>query len=164
MVVVGVDPGITGAVAFLGLNSVKVIDLPTVPIPGDGTVKRRLHGPALYEILLANCPADEPCIVLIENVALSMGGQGSSSQTQGSQMHSLATIQCCVELLGIEPEMIHAKKWKHLYGLDSDKKKSLARARGLWPTLAKTDLKLEKFHNRAEALLIAHYGMRNHIN
>lgn len=161
MIVVGIDPGVTGAISFIGRNTVKVVDLPTVPVPGNGTVKKRVHGPGLYDILLANCPADEPCIVLIENVAMSMGGQGSSSQTQGSQMQTFGTIQCCVELLGVQPTLIGAKKWKSFFGLDSDKKKSIECARRLWPELAKSDLKLAKSHNRAESLLIAQFGLRN---
>lgn len=161
MVVVGIDPGVTGAISFIGLNTVKVVDLPTVPVPGNGTVKKRVHGPGLYDILLANCPADEPCIVLIENVAMSMGGQGSSSQTQGSQMQTFGTIQCCVELLGVQPTLIGAKKWKSFFGLDSDKKKSIECARRLWPELANSDLKFVKSHNRAESLLIAQFGLRN---
>jgi hypothetical protein len=161
MIVVGIDPGVTGAISFIGRNTVKVVDLPTVPVPGNGTVKKRVHGPGLYDILLANCPADEPCIELIENVAMSMGGQGSSSQTQGSQMQTFGTIQCCVELLGVQPTLIGAKKWKSFFGLDSDKKKSIECARRLWPELAKSDLKLAKSHNRAESLLIAQFGLRN---
>lgn len=159
MIVVGIDPGVTGAIGFIGRNTAKVFDLPTVAIPGTGTVKRRVSGPGLYEILLANCPADEPCVVLIENVMQSMGGQGSSSQTQGSQMQTFGTIQCCVELMGITPTLIHAKKWKGFYGLGSDKKKSNECARRLWPTL--NEITRAKDHNRAEALLIAQYGLQN---
>ena len=161
MIVVGIDPGVTGAICFIGRNTVKVVDLPTVPVPGNGTVKKRVHGPGLYDILLANCPADEPCIVLIENVAMSMGGQGSSSQTQGSQVQTFGAIQCCVELLGVPPTLIGAKKWKSFFGLDSDKKKSIECARRLWPELANSDLKFVKSHNRAESLLIAQFGLRN---
>lgn len=161
MIVVGIDPGITGAVGFLSRNTAKVFDLPTIEIPGTGMVKRRVYGPRLHELMLANCPADESIMVLIENVMQSMGGQGSSSQTQGSQMQTFGTIQCCVELLGIVPTLIHAKKWKSFFGLDSDKKKSIECARRLWPELANSDLKFVKSHNRAESLLIAQFGLRN---
>lgn len=159
MVVVGIDPGLTGAVAFIGLNSVKVFDLPTVEIPGNGMVKRRVHGPALHDIMLANCPPGEPIMVLIENVMQSMGGQGSAAQTQGSLMQTFGTVQCCIEILGVEPVLINSRKWKNFYKLDSEKKNSLECARRLWPTLK--EIARAKDHNRAESLLIAQYGLQN---
>jgi crossover junction endodeoxyribonuclease RuvC len=50
--------------------------------------------------------------------------------------------------------------WKDWYSLTGKKKAaSLHTARTLFPAL--TDrLKLQKHHNRAESLLIAHYGRR----
>jgi len=159
VITIGIDPGLTGAIAFLSRNTTRVFDLPTVPIPGDGTVKRRVHGPGLHDLILEHCPADEACCVLIEDVMKTTGGQGSSAQTLGSQAQTFGTIQCCVEILGLAPRLLHAKTWKKFYSLGSDKHKSLDVARGLWPAMK--EISLVKHHNRAEALLIAHFGVRH---
>jgi crossover junction endodeoxyribonuclease RuvC len=50
--------------------------------------------------------------------------------------------------------LVTPNRWKKFYGLDSDKNKSSALARDMWPT---APIKLKKHNGRAEALLIANY-------
>lgn len=164
MIVVGIDPGLTGAIAFLGLGKAKVFDLPIVPLGGNGMIKNRVYGPGLKELILGNCPAGEPVMVVVENVA-TMGGQNNAVQIQGSLMRTKGTIETVIELLGYPVHEVNSQTWKGFYGLinsawkDSErKKKSLECARRMWPSCA--DISLAKHHNKAEALLIANYGLR----
>ena len=47
--------------------------------------------------------------------------------------------------------------WKKAFSLGKDKEASRLRAMQLYPG---ADLRLKKHHGRAEALLLAHYGLR----
>ena len=158
MIAMGVDPGLTGAVAWVdSKGSCVVVDLPTVELPGNGLVKRRIDGLALARLIRTHCPAAEGVLALCEQVG-TMGGQNNAVQTQGSLMRSLGAIEAVLEVLRMPPQMVRPQAWKSHYGVGSDKAASLATARALYPCAADA-LKLAKHHNRAEAVLIAHYGL-----
>lgn len=158
MIGVGIDPGLTGAVAFVDSRGSAVIkDIPTIELPGNGMVRRRVDGRALAQLMRQQIPAVEGVRVWIEDVH-AIGG--SSMQTMGSMMRSLGAIEAVLEVLRLSPEPVNPKAWKRFYGLGSDKGASLTTARTLYPSLACNALKLAKHHNRAEALLIAHRGLK----
>ena len=102
MIIIGIDPGLTGACAVLGQHGVKtVFDLPTMPVPGAGEkalVKRKIDSYALCQLLLKHSPAGEgkPTVV-IEQVHAR--GDGNSMQTQASMMRSLGAIETVIECL-----------------------------------------------------------------
>lgn len=164
MIIIGIDPGLDGAIAFLDQHGAKVFELPTVPLPS-GSVTRRVNGRALGRLIRDNCPAGHAVLAVIED--LSAGGlrarpgekTGSSAQTVGSQYRTRGAIECCLEMLGLNVEPVHALKWKHFYGLDSKKEAARQKALVLFPGVAE-QLRLAKHHNRAEALLIANWGRK----
>lgn len=168
MLVVSIDPGLTGACAVLDHNGLRALfDLPTMQIPGVGPtamVQRKLDGRALCAELLKACPAAEgKPIVVIEAVA-TMGGQNNAVQTQGSLLRTLGAAETVPECLGWTVNYVQPQTWKRHFGLvkargedqtsTQAKAKSLDTARRLYPD---ADLKRAKDHNRAEALLMAHY-------
>ena len=61
------------------------------------------------------------------------------------------------ERLGTTVHMVTPQQWKKTLKLDSDKSKSLAMARDLWPN---APLKRQKDNGRAEALLMAYYWLK----
>lgn len=155
MITVGIDPGLTGAIAFVDSRETCAIeDMPTVELPGNGLVTRRVDGLALARLLRQFVPAGHACLVVVEEVQ-TMGGRNNAVQTQGSLMRSLGAIEAVLEVLRMPPKMVRPQAWKKRFGLGSDKKQSLAVARTLYPS---APLKLAKHHNRAEALLLARYG------
>lgn len=158
MIAIGIDPGITGAIAFVRHDGrADVCDLPTLELPGEGTVRRRVHGPGLAQLVRQHCPVGEPILVVLED--LSVGGRGSSAQTVGSQYRTRGTLECCLEMLRLEPVAVNARTWKRHYGIGADKADSLRIARELFPDL-REQLQFAKSHNKAEALLIARYGLK----
>lgn len=166
MISIGIDPGLSGAVAFVDHRSCVVEDLPTVALPGNGLVTRKIDGRAFAELLRRYTVAGEPVQVFLEQVS-TMGGKNNAVQTQGSLMRTLGAIEAVLECMRMPPKMVYPQKWKGWYGLiDPDtttaKKKgaALTKARELYPSIAKTTLRLADHHNRAEALLIAHWGLR----
>lgn len=168
MIVLGIDPGLTGACAVLGHNGLlAVFDIPIMPIPGVGPkalVKSKVDGLALKTALLELCPAGEPIAAVVEAVG-AMGGKNNSVQTQGSLLRTLGAIECVLECFRLPVTYAHPQTWKRFYGLiDSDlkdaerKAKALATARALYPGC--NDIARAKDHNRAESILIAHWQMR----
>lgn len=157
MIFIGIDPGVSGAVAAVGPNSCDVEDIPTVEMGGTGRTVRKIDGLALAKMLRRFVPAGEACMVVLEDVHV-MPSSKSGSAANTSLLHSKGVIEGVLAVLRMQTELVNSRKWKGMYGLDSDKKASLEKARTLYPVLAKSRLARVADHNRAEGLLLAHYG------
>jgi len=141
MLVVGVDPGLSGAIAWV-LDG-KLLDAVDMPIM-DG----RVDAAALADLVLAH---GSPQVVVVEKVA-SMPGQGVVSTFKFGQ--SYGTLLGVFGALKLSLVHVTPRKWKGSMGLSSDKEMARARAIDTWPELC--DLfKRKKDHGRAEASLIA---------
>lgn len=157
MIAVGIDPGLTGAAAFVdSRGTCSIFELPTVPLPGGGLIKRRIDGATLARKMRNFCPIGEEVLVAIEAVH-TMGGRNNALQTQGSLMRSLGAIEAVLEVLRLNFEAVEPQVWKGFYGLGAEKRASIDKALTLYPG---APLKLAKDHNKAEALLIAHWRLR----
>jgi len=164
VIVLGVDSGVTGAIAFLSHNRLPdVVDLPTIPTEG-GSITRRVHGPGLKNLIRERCPVGEPVMVVIEQLAgggrMPDGSSRGNAMSVASQIDSHVTVRTVCELLGLQPRVVHPRTWKKFFGLDADKKKSLALARQLFPACSEL-LKRQADNNRAEALLVARWALQN---
>lgn len=168
MIIISIDPGLTGACSVLDHNGLRaVFDLPTMPIPGVGPtamVQSKLDGVAFKNLLLKHCPAGEPVRAVIEAVIV-MGGKNNAIQTQGSLLRTLGAIETVLELLGLKPTYAHPQSWKKFFGLidsslnDRERKaKAMDCARRLYPNCA--DIARVKDHNRAESLLLGHWMLK----
>jgi hypothetical protein len=165
MVTIGIDGGLTGAIAVLRNGRNDVIDIPTMALPS-GTVTRRVDARQLVQLLRAS--AKDPVtgfdgvFVCIE--ALATGGTGhgrGNAMTIGSQYRTRGALEAALDILGLQSVDITPQTWKKFYGLGGkEKRDSLALARDLYPDLAQTFLKRAADHNRAEAVLIAHYARK----
>jgi hypothetical protein len=146
--VLGVDPGVTGGIAFLLPSGVIIAeDIPTAggEVDVDALVRR------VREI--------NPGFAVIERAG-AMPKQGVSSTFKyGMAYGALRTV---VALCNIPYQLVTPGKWKKHFGLDSDKEKSRALAIRLWPGCGLFERK--KDHGRAEAALIARYGIENRLN
>lgn len=165
MIIIGIDPGLTGAVAMINTaNGIcDVQDLPTVELEGGGLVMRRIQGRTLGLQIRQMVPPGCYPLVFLEQVG-AMGGQNNAVQTQASLAGTFMGIRCVLDILRWPPKLVQPQKWKARFGLKRQKgeKESaykgrhLQMARQLYPS---APLSLAKHHNRAEALLIAHYGV-----
>ncbi len=159
----GIDPGLDGAAAIVGPDlEVIVMDLPTRVAPGGGMVRRRLDGGRLLALLAEHVPRDRKTWrvkAVIEDVH-TFPGERNAPQTQGSLMHSLGVIECALQVLGVEFAPLQVSTWKKFYGLGADKNAARRRAAQLMPDAAAW-LERVMDHNRAEALLMAHYLQRH---
>lgn len=166
MLVVGVDPGLSGAWAVIGPRGlIGVFDLPTMPIPGVGPVakvKSKIDGRAFALALREACPASEGKPHFVIEEVRTMGGANNAVQTQGSLLRSLGALETVAECMG-PVFYVPPQTWKRRYGLidpkatDSQRKaKSLEMARRLYPSCGA--IGLARHHNRGEAILLAHHG------
>ncbi len=170
MIVVGIDPGLSGACAVIDQNGLRALfDLPTMtdPIAGPAAkIKTKIDGRALVRLLRQHCPAGEPVRSVLEAIRPMApkkdGGKDHTAQSQGSLLRTLGAIEAVLECLGWAPAYAPPQTWKRHFGLiepglkPSDRKrKSLECARRLYPH--RNEIARAKDHNRAEALLIAHH-------
>lgn len=151
MLVIGVDPGLTGAIGFLRDGVfVAVEDMPIV-LKGVGSVKNEVSPSGMKTLIREYLQAGEAVVAVIEKVG-AMPGQGVSSvfslgDSYGSARAVLATA-------GFELIQVHPATWKKYFKLSSDKELSRSLATRLFPT---APLHLKKHDGRAEALLLARW-------
>lgn len=159
MIVIGIDPGLTGALASVDASETCAIsDLPTVDIPGEGRTQRKIDAYALTQLLKQHLPLGERAIVVMEDVhAMASSVSGSGANT--SLMHTKGMIEGVVGSLGLTLRLVNSQRWKRYYGIGADKRAAITTILALYPQAADM-LARVKDHNRAEALLIAHYGLR----
>jgi hypothetical protein len=141
--VLGVDPGITGGIAALWPDGrIQAFDIPVVA------------GSVDVDMLVRRIREHAPRLAVIEK-AQAMPKQGVVSVFKyGVAYGALCTL---VAVCNIPHHLVSPRKWKTHFGLDADKEKSRALAIRLWPGCGLFERK--KDHGRAEAALIARYGI-----
>ncbi len=151
MIFIGIDPGITGAIAAIDDQAqlVLCVDLPLIR-------SGKLIWIEANELtaLLMTARNGRPARIIVER-AQPMPGQGISS-TFGYGV-VLGSILAACQRIAVPLDLVPAAVWKRVMGLDSQKAGALDKARLLFPT---AELDRKKDHNRAEALILAEYGRR----
>lgn len=156
MIIVGIDPGITGALAAINHRGLQAVsDMPVMQrSPVRATVRNQVNAVALADLLRAWLEGyDKNEIhIFIERVN-AMPKQGVS--TMFSMGHTSGIIEGVVAARGYPHELITPRAWKKALKLGPDKHQARTMAQRLYP---EAPLALAKHHNRAEAILIARYG------
>lgn len=139
--VVGIDPGLRGGIAFLRGEELEAHDIPLAGNEID-----------LDEVLrlLRHAKVD---MALIE-AAGAMPKQGVASTFKFGV--AVGMLRGCLAACWIETHIVSASVWKRHFKLDRDKEKSRALAIRLWPGTGYFSRKSD--HGRAEASLLARYG------
>ena len=146
--VIGIDPGVTGAMAVITGEVYDVMDL---PVRRDGKLVT-INSAELAEQIRKVCKLGSVTIYCERLHAMPQNG----SIAAFSQGTILGGIVSAIEHTDATLELISPNVWKKALALSSDKSQSLQRAREMFPH---APLARQKDHNRAEALLIAHFGM-----
>lgn len=158
MRIIGIDVGLTGALASLD-ESGELRYFADLPVAQSGSVKWIDGGKFLTMLFKAR--DGEPARVFVEQTGpmpkLGIMAANSKGLTLGS-------VLAVVQVAQLPIELVSPMRWKRALGLlmpkatDTEKKAaSLQRARLLFPK-AKLDRAMD--HNRAEAMLLAHWAHR----
>jgi len=151
MIFIGIDPGLTGAIAAID-DQAQLILCEDLPIIRSGKLAW-IDSNELTSLLM-QCRDGRPAQISVER-SQPMPGQGvSSTFTTGVVMGSI--LAAC-QRLAVPLHLVTAAVWKRSLALNSDKTASLDKARLLFPT---AELARVKDHNRSEALLLAEYSRR----
>ena len=173
MIVVGIDPGITGALAILDTETrlVKFVDTPTVTVKSGKKFKNQMDPRAIVEILSV---FTEDTFITIEKVN-AMPNFRPDPENPGAPVRNSMGVTSAFNFgmgfgmwLGILAAMklpyqtVHPITWKRSMMADMGKEKDASRVKAiqLFPNVYQ-DLKLKKHHGRADALLIATWGAKN---
>ena len=155
MYIIGIDPGISGAICFF--DNGKIIDVIEMPTMAEGKKnKKQVNGNQLYNELkkyLSEINIDEACVV-VEHVT-AMPGQGVTSMFNFGQ--SFGVIKGICSAMQLPIHFIRPTKWKKYFNLiKTSKDASRSRAIEIFPK-ASEKLKRKKDSNKADAILIASY-------
>ena len=152
---IGIDPGLSGAVAVLAADGalLAVHDTPTLLLHGARGTKQEYDLPGMADLLR---PYAGPGAHVVLEESQAMPGQGTRSMfTIGL---GFGVWLGMLGALGLAHTRIRPHVWKRSLGLSGDKEQARLRAMQLFPT---ADLRLKKHHGRAEALLLAYYCWRD---
>ena len=155
MLIIGIDPGISGAICFFDNGQVK--EIINMPVMADGKKnKRQVNGPQTYnEILrrIKNYPKKDITVV-IEQVS-AMPGQGVTSMFNFGQ--SFGVIKGICSAMQLSMFFIRPAKWKKYFGLiKTEKDASRTKVIEIFPYIS-SQLSRKKDSNKADAILIASF-------
>ena len=150
--ILGVDPGASGALAFFNPTTgiLDVIDMPTVEIARNGKTKREIS-PALLAEAIAQ---KQVTVAYVERVG-AMPGQGVSSMFQFGR--GLGIVEGVLAGLSIPISYTTPQGWQKAAGVRGGKDGSRSRAVELFPRYAGLFAR-KKDDGRADAALIAWVG------
>lgn len=164
-VVIGIDPGLSGALAVLDLDSGAVLAIenpPTLKIKKGKHGKRNVYMEQEMSELLRNWKAKYRIIVVGIEQSIPMPKQ--SSQSTASTFFGFGLWVGMLTALQLPYTKFRSMDWKRAMNIvaGSDKSASIARAQQLFPQadLLRTARSKVEHDGRAEALLIAEYTRR----
>jgi crossover junction endodeoxyribonuclease RuvC len=151
--IIGIDPGFTGAIAFYDFYKGGLLDIRNMPLT---KIKDRnqVNGKRLTEYIhtVMNCYTIK--FAAVEDVH-AMPEQGVTSTFRFG--YSAGIIMGVLQALDIKVLRISPAAWKTSLNLSSDKTKSLELAKKVFPR-HKDYFRLKKHDGRAEAALLAYYA------
>ena len=153
MKIIGIDPGLSGAIAIL--EDKKVLNIFDMPVMAEGKKnKKQLNSAQLVNIIKENTIKNENIAVVVEQVN-AMPGQGVTSMFNFGQ--SFGAIKGVCAALNLPIFFVRPSKWKkHFELINSSKDASRTKVIEMYPSLS-NQLAKKKDVNKSDAILIARY-------
>jgi len=165
---IGLDPGMTGAIAAVYGGTYKVEDIPTFKVvtgrkrsTATGKMidkfRTEMNIPEILSIIKRYRDLSDDVHAWIEAVH-SMPDQGVRSMF--SMGEGFGILKCALAATSTPYTIVHPATWKKfmMSGMGKEKEASVYRALQIWPNADLVGPKGGKKHGRADALLIARYG------
>ena len=159
MLIIGIDPGISGSICFF--EDGKIIEVIEMPVMTEGKKnKKQVNGAQIYnEFLKRISNKDDEIRVVIEQVS-AMPGQGVTSMFNFGQSYGILKGICSAMQLPMF--FVRPAKWKKYFNLiNSQKDASRTRAIEIFPYFS-AQLSKKKDSNKADAILIASFYYETH--
>jgi len=153
MIIIGIDPGVSGAIIILEDKKViEVFDMPTM-IDGKKN-KKQVNGSQVTNIIKENLHNNKETIIVVEHVN-AMPGQGVTSMFNFGQ--SFGVIKGVCAALSLPIYFVRPTKWKkHFNLIKTNKDASRTKTIEIYPGIS-SQLSRKKDSNKADAILIARY-------
>ena len=155
MLIIGIDPGISGSICFFQDGVIKeVVDMPTM-IEGKKN-KKQVNGSQIFNEISKNIKNTEKknIKVVIEHVT-AMPGQGVTSMFNFGQSFGILKGICSAMQLSVY--FVRPAKWKKYFNLiNSQKDASRTKAIEIFPYYS-SHLSKKKDSNKADAILISSF-------
>lgn len=152
--IIGIDPGMNGAISLYDGTELLVWDMPTYEITKNGGKRKKVNIAGLNEILTTCMTMSIISMVYIEQVSAQPGNGAASAFTYGFGAGVLEAVVQCNKLpfTYVLPQV-----WKKALSVPKDKDAARQRASQLLPDFSH-NWPLKKHDGRAESALIALYG------
>ena len=155
MLIIGIDPGISGAICFFENGEIK--DIIEMPNMADGKKnKRQINGPQIFNeisVRIKGIPKKD-VLVVMEQVS-AMPGQGVTSMFNFGQ--SFGVIKGVCSAMQLSMYFVRPMKWKKYYSLiKCEKDASRTKVIEIFPYIS-SKLSRKKDSNKADAILIASF-------
>ena len=155
MLIIGIDPGISGSICFF--EDGKIIDVLEMPTMTDGKKnKKQVNGAQIYNEISTKIIGIEKqnLRVIIEQVS-AMPGQGVTSMFNFGQ--SFGILKGICSAMQLPMYFVRPAKWKKYFSLiKSEKDASRTKAIEMFPYFS-SQLSKKKDSNKADAILIASF-------
>ena len=153
MIIIGIDPGISGAISIL--ENKKILEVYDTPTMIDGKKnKKQINSAQVTNIIKERLKDGKEVIVVVEHVN-AMPGQGVTSMFNFGQ--SFGVIKGICAALGLPIYFVRPTKWKkHFNLIKTNKDASRTKVIEAYPEIS-SKLHRKKDSNRADAILIALY-------
>jgi crossover junction endodeoxyribonuclease RuvC len=157
MIILGIDPGLSGALAFFHVEKghLSIVDMPTVEVIRNNKKKNEINAGALAHIIKV-AQAEDTIHATLERVG-AMPGQGVTSMF--SMGRSVGIIEGVLATLEIPVTITAPKSWQKMANVRDGKDGSRLRATELFPAYAGLFAR-KKDNGRSDAALIAWAGLQ----
>ena len=153
MIIIGIDPGISGAISIV--ENKKIIEVYDTPTMIDGKKnKKQINSAQVTNIIKERLDKEKEVVVVVEQVN-AMPGQGVTSMFNFGQ--SFGVIKGICAALSLPIYFVRPTKWKkHFNLINTNKDASRTKVIEAYPEIS-NKLHRKKDSNRADAILIALY-------
>ncbi len=153
MRIIGIDPGLSGAIAVL--DDLKIFGMFDMPIMSEGKKnKNQLNSAQLVNIIKKHILTSGDTFVIVEQVS-AMPGQGVTSMFNFGQ--TFGAIKGICASLSLPIFYVRPAKWKkHFELINASKDASRTKVIEMYPSISDS-LRKKKDVNKADAVLIARY-------
>lgn len=156
--ILGIDPGVNGALAFLDDDFFHVVDMPYYDLKVGKSKRKRVNPWMLSHYIQKH--VDRIAHAFVEQVNPRPNEGVVSSFTSG---YGFGAIESVLLINDIDFTVVQPKDWKKELKCPKDKDGARMRATQLFPKNA-CYWPLKKHDGRAEAAMIALYGIKKHID